>query len=64
MGDGVVVFCPPSAVPPSSVTETRVIFALPLALVAGVKVKTPLALKAGCTEKSAALSLVTTMLRA
>jgi len=59
-GVGTEELAPPLAVPPSSVTETTVILALPFMLAAGVKVNPPVALIAGCTEKRAVLSVVTT----
>ena len=55
---GAEVSCPPLAVPPlsSAVTVTT---ASPVALVAGMKLRVPVGLMAGCTLKRALLSLVT-----
>ncbi len=53
-----LVSSPPFAVPPLSLRKTETV-ADPFALVAGVKVSTPVGETAGCTAKSALLSLET-----
>src|SRR5438552_2518096 len=55
---GAEVSTPPKAVPPLSMSLT-VTIAVPVTFVAGVKVKAPVELTAGCDENRALLSFVT-----